>query len=183
MRVRDWQDILDDVTEGDHDPQGWRAVAGDRRAGLGEDLVLGHPDAGVFFLKTYAKNPRDLRGVGARVARRVDEEIEPVLPDREMPARFAVNRPPEDRDHAEELATRVQETVRSHAEVPEGPDAFFEDLMDAMEAPAFGPLDYEFDDRPESLDEFGSTFEEAEELLDAELDDLIEEDEVDRGFA
>ena len=67
MRVRDWQDILADVTDAGVDPDGWRAVAGDRRDGLGEDLYLGHPNAGVYALKTYAKNPTELRGVGGRV--------------------------------------------------------------------------------------------------------------------
>lgn len=183
MRIRDWQDILSEVTEGGHDPDGWRAVAGDRRRGLGEDMLLGHPAAGVFMLKTYAKNPREVRGVGARVARKVDGDIEPLLPGRDETGRFAVQRPPEDEDEAETMAKRVAATVESHAEIPEGPAEFFHDLMDAMDSPAFGPMEYAFDDRPERLDDVGETFEEAEHLLNSELDDLIDEDEVGRGFA
>lgn len=45
MRVRDWQDIVSDVVDSDADPDDWRAVAGDRASGLGEDLYLGHPGA------------------------------------------------------------------------------------------------------------------------------------------
>lgn len=183
MRVRDWQDVLSEVTDGGHEPDGWRAVAGDRASGLGEELVLGHPSAGVFLLKTYAKNPREVRGVGARVARKVDGDIEPLLPTADEAGRFAVQRPPESEDDAETMAQRVAATVESHAEIPEGPDAFFTDLMDAMESPAFGPMEYEFDSRPEKLDVADETFEEAARLLDSELDDLIEADEVDRGFA
>lgn len=183
MRIRDWNDILSDVTDGGHDPDGWRAVAGDRARGLGEDLVLGHPAAGVFMLKTYAKNPREVRGVGARVARKVDGDIEPLLPGDDATGRFAVRRRPEDEDHAKAMARRVSATVESHREVPESAEAFFHDLMDAVDAPAYGPMDYEFDTRPEALDDADATFEEAAELLDAELDDLIDEDEVGRGFA
>lgn len=183
MRVRDWQDVLDEVTDGGHDADGWRAVAGNRPGGLGEEMVLGHPAAGVFMLKTYAKNPREVRGVGARVARKVDGDIDPMLPSTEATGRFAVQRPPADEDDAETMAERVAATVESHREVPEGPTAFFEDLMDAVDSPAFGPMEYEFDSRPKALDEAGATFEEAAELLDSELDDLIEEDEVGRGFA
>ncbi|OYR81814.1 hypothetical protein DJ72_10285, partial [Halorubrum distributum] len=58
----------------------------------------------------------------------------------------------------------------------------FEDVMEAVESPAFGPMEYEFDGRPDELDELSDTFEEAEELLTGELDDLIEDDDVDRGF-
>jgi len=39
MRVRDWDDILADVASDSTDPDGWRAVAGSRREGLGEDLT------------------------------------------------------------------------------------------------------------------------------------------------
>jgi hypothetical protein len=37
-------------------------------------------------------------------------------------------------------------------------------------------------DRPEELGELSETFEEAEKLLSSELDELIEEDDVGRGF-
>jgi hypothetical protein len=52
MRVRDWDDILADVASDSTDPDGWRAVAGSRREGLGEDLYFGHPSVGVYHLKT-----------------------------------------------------------------------------------------------------------------------------------
>ncbi|WP_096389051.1 hypothetical protein [Halopenitus persicus] len=182
MRVRDWQDILQEVTEGSTDPDGWRAVAGNRRNGVGEDLFIGHPSVGVYQLKTYAKNPRELRGVGTRVARRVDDGLDPLLPAEDAAGRFAVRTPPEDEDHAKEMATRLEETLKVHAEAPTEPDHLFEDVMEAMDAPAFGPMDYEFDGRPDELDELTDEFEEAERLLSAELEDLIEDDEVGRGF-
>jgi hypothetical protein len=184
MRVRDWDDILEDVTDSGVDPDGWRAVAGDRASGVGEDFYLGHPSAGVYLMKTYAKNPMQVRGVGSRVARKVDGDIDPFLPDPdgEEGGRFAVQSPPEDEDEAEDVAKRLQETVRVHAEAPTSPEDFFSDLMDAVDSPAYGPMRYEFDDRPEELDDLAGTFEEAEELLNAELDDLVEEDEVGRGF-
>ncbi|ELY40116.1 hypothetical protein C496_12574, partial [Natronorubrum tibetense GA33] len=42
--------------------------------------------------------------------------------------------------------------------------------------------EYDQYDRPDRLEELGDRFEEADELLGAELEDLIETDEVDRGF-
>ncbi|MEF8780225.1 MAG: hypothetical protein V5A46_06075 [Haloferacaceae archaeon] len=182
MRVRDWQDILEDVASENADPDGWRAVAGRREGGVGEDFYLGHPAVGVFQLKTYAKNPRELRGVGSRVARRIDDELDPLLPDRDDGGRFAVRRPPEDEDEAERMARHLEETVKVHAEAPTTPDDFFEDVMEAVDAPAWGPMEYEFAGRPDRLDELSTTFEEAERLLEGELEDLIEEDEVGRGF-
>ena len=182
MRIRDWQDVLEDVTDANVDPDDWRAVAGDRSRGVGEDLYLAHPRAGVYVLKTYAKNPFQVRGVGTRVARRLDDEIGSFMPEEEAAGRFAVRSPPEDEDHAESQASRLEEVIKTHADAPTTPGALFEDVMDALESPAFGPMAYDGYDRPEELEELSDRFEEAEELLDAELDDLIETDEVDRGF-
>ncbi|WP_423750569.1 hypothetical protein [Salinirarus marinus] len=182
MRIRDWQDILEDVTERDSDRDGWRAVAGQRRDGVGEDLYLGHPSVGLYQLKTYAKNPYEVRGVGARVARKIDDSIDPLLPDVDHEGRFAVQTPPEDEDDAEEAARRLEETVRVHAETPTTPDDFFADVMDALDSPAFGPMAFEFADRPDELDDLVEEFDEAERLLTEELDALVEEDDVGRGF-
>ncbi|WP_254768975.1 hypothetical protein [Salinilacihabitans rarus] len=182
MRIREWQDVLEDVVGRDVDPEDWRAVAGDRAGGLGEDLYLAHPRGGVYVLKTYAKNPYEVRGVGTRVARKLDDEIGSFLPEEDAGGRFAVQSPPEDDEHAETVAKRLQTVVETHADAPTRPQDFFEDVMDALESPAFGPMEYDGYDRPDELDELADRFEEAEELLDAELDDLVETDEVDRGF-
>ena len=182
MRIREWQDILEDVTERDVDPEGWRAVAGDRADGVGEDMYLAHPAAGVFFLKTYAKNPFEVRGVGTQVARNLDDEIGSYLPRDDAGGRFAVQSPPEDEDQAESISRRLETVLETHAEAPTRPQDLFDDVMEALESPAFGPMEYDQYDRPDELERLGEQFEEADELLSTELEDLIETDEVDRGF-
>ena len=182
MRIREWQDILTAVTESKHDPEGWRAVAGDRASGIGEDMYLAHPRAGVYFLKTYAKNPFTVRGVGTKVARNLDDEIGSFLPDRDSGGRFAVQSPPEDESHAETVAKRLETVIKTHADAPTTSQDFFDDVMDAVESPAFGPMEYDQYDRPAELEALADRFEEPEALLNAELDDLIETDSVDRGF-
>ncbi|WP_255195790.1 hypothetical protein [Halorarius litoreus] len=181
MRVRDWQDILEDVVDSNADPDGWRAVSGDRRAGLGEDMFLGHPSVGVYQLKTYAKNPFEVKGVGSQVARRIDDDLDPLFP-AEGSGRFGVQSPFESEDDAKDAAKRLEEVVKTHADAPTTPDALFDDVMDALDSPAFGPMEHDQYGRPEGLDELSNTFEEAEELLNAELDDLVDDDEVGRGF-
>jgi AcrR family transcriptional regulator len=184
MRIRDWQAILEDVTDHSGDPGDWRAVAGRRSNGVGEDLYVGHPSAGLYQLKTYARNPRDLQGVGTRVARTVDGDFRDLLPTRERDdgGRFAVRQPPDDDADAEEMATRVEETLKVHAEAPTDPDDLFTDLMDALDSPAFGPMRYELSERPDELDGLAEQFPDAERLLTEELDDLVREDGIDRGF-
>lgn len=182
MKIREWQDVLEDVIQRDVDAAGWRAVAGDRASGVGEDLYLAHPRAGVFVLKTYAKNPYQVRGVGSRVARNIDDDIGSFLPSEDADGRFAVRSPPGDESTAKSQANRLETVVETHKDAPTRPQDFFDDVMDALESPAFGPMAYDGYDRPEELDELSSQFEEADGLLNAELEDLIETDEVDRGF-
>jgi hypothetical protein len=182
MRVRDWQDVLADVADEGTDAEGWRAVGGRRADGVGEDLYVGHPSVGVYLVKTYARNPYEVEGVGTRVARTVDDGLDAMFPDRSAEGRFAVRSPPEDEDRAESVARNVRETLRAHADAPTEPEHLFEDLMEAVESPAFGPMEYELADRPEPLADLAEEFADAEDLLSAELDDLVERDGVDRGF-
>ena len=182
MRVRDWQDILGDVVDSRADAGDWRAVAGDRRGGPGEDMFLGHPSVGVFQLKTFAKNPYEVQGVGARVARSVDEDLDPLFPDGDSGGRFGVNDGVDDAEEATERATELETVLEAHADAPTTPDALFEDVMGALESPAYGPMDYDMYDRPTDLDSLSGTFEEAEDVLTTELDDLIEDSDVGRGF-
>lgn len=182
MRVRDWQDIVADVVEEDADPDDWRAVGGDRANGVGEDMFLGHPAVGVFMLKTYAKNPFDVRGVGTQVARRVDGDLADLFPERDAGGRFAVQQPPEDEDDAETKARRLEEVIKAHSDAPTEPGDLFDDVMDVLDSPAFGPMEYDQYDRPDPLEDLETTFADARDVLDAELDELVEGDGVDRGF-
>lgn len=181
MRVREWSDIVGDVVESDADPADWRAVGGDRETGVGEDLYLGHPEVGLFQLKTYAKNPYEVKGVGTRVARKVDEDLAPLLP-QETNGRFAVQQPPSDEEEAESVANRLEAVVEAHADAPTTPEDFVDDMLEAMETPAYGPMEFDQYGRPSQLDDLAETFEEPEDILDAELDELVEDDEVGRAF-
>jgi hypothetical protein len=71
--------------------------------------------------------------------------------------------------------------LETHAEAPTTPRAMLEDVMDAVESPAYGPMEFDQYDRPEPVEQLSDTFEEAEQLLTAEFEELVEED-VTRGF-
>jgi len=181
MRVRDWEDIVQDVVDADSESADWRAVAGDRQAGIGEDLYLGHPTEGLFQLKTFAKNPYEVQGIGTQIARSLDEEIGSYLP-AESNGRFAVQSPPEDKSDAEKKAEKLETVLDTHSDAPTEPGDMFDDVMDVLESPAFGPMEYDQFDRPDGLDELNTTFSEAEDVLEGEFDDLLEESDVSTGF-
>jgi len=178
MRVRDWQDIIEDVMDSSADPGGWRAVGGDRASGIGEDMYIGHPSAGVYQLKTYAKNPMSVQGVGSQVARKIDDDIDPLFPEQGTGV-FGVQQGPE--DEAKEKAKNLETVLETHADAPTTPRALVEDLMDAMDSPAYGPMEFDQYDRPEGMSQLTETFEEAEQLLESEFEDVVSED-VERGF-
>ena len=54
--------------------------------------------------------------------------------------------------------------------------------MEAIDSPAYGSMEYDQYDRPDSLDELSTTFADPEEVLTSELDELIDKDNIDRGF-
>ena len=181
MRVRNWQEILEDVVDSEADPSGWRAVAGDRSEGLGEDMYLGHPGVGVYQLKTYAKNPFKVRGVGTQIARRIDDDLDPLFPE-EGEGRFGVQSPLENEREAKAAANRLEGVLEAHSEAPTTSGDLFEDVMGALDSPAYGPMDYDQYDRPSRLNDLSGEFEEAERLLNAELNELVETDETNKGF-
>lgn len=182
MRIRHWRDILDEVAEASGPSDKWTAIAGDRTDGLGEDLVLGHPRVGVYHLKTYAKNPFEVKGVGTRVARKIDDDLEEFFPTETSPARFGIKEHADDPETSKDRARSLAAVLKAHQEAPTSGEDLFVDVMEAMESPAYGPMEYDPNGRPDALDDFSDTFEEAENLLTSELDELIQADEIDRGF-
>lgn len=182
MRVREWQDIVADVAEKDVEPDDWRAVGGDRSSGPGEDLFMGHPAVGVFQLKTYSKNPYDVRGIGTQVTNDVGDDLRGLFPDANDEGRFAIQQGPADEEEAERTADRVEEVLGAHAAAPTEPGDLFDDLMGVLNSPAFGPMDYRFDDRPDPLDDLTNTFADAQTVLETEIEELITNDRVGRGF-
>jgi hypothetical protein len=181
MYVRDWDDILREVADSGVEPDGWRAVGGDRRGGIGEDLYLAHPGVGTFQLKTYARNPFEVQGLGAQIGS-VDDELAALFPsDDDSSGLFGVQQPTETPEMAERRVDRLETVLETHAEAPTTPRAMLEDVMDAVESPAYGPMEFDQYDRPEPVEQLSDTFEEAEQLLTAEFEELVEED-VTRGF-
>ncbi len=114
------------------------------------------------------------------MARRIDDDIDPLFPN-DGSGIFGVQQGPEDEDDAKEKAKNLETVLETHADAPTSPQALLEDMMDAMDSPAYGPMEFDHHDRPDQMTELTETFEEAEELLDAEFEDVIEED-VARGF-
>lgn len=136
----------------------------------------------MFQLKTHAKNPFEVQGVGTQVARRIDGDLDPFFPDRESEGRFAVQRLLVDEAEGETKATQLEEVIQAHGETPTESEHPFEDVMEVFESPVFGPIPVEQYDRPDALDNLATTFADAEVVLNTELEELVKITGVGRGF-
>lgn len=77
MKIKNRNEILKDVIkEGKKNPKNWRAVFGKDEKRFSRDYYLFNPDSGIFLLKEYEKNPFETKGIGGKIARYVDQDIE-----------------------------------------------------------------------------------------------------------
>ena len=77
MKIKTRNEILNDVIrDAKRYPKNWKAVFGKDKERLSRDYYLCNPEIGIYLLKEYQKNPFEVRGIGGKVARCLDEEID-----------------------------------------------------------------------------------------------------------
>ena len=77
MKIKSRDEILKDVIrEGKKYPKNWKAVFGKDNKNLSNDYYIFNPKIGIFLLKEYQKNPFEMKGIGGKIARHVDEDLE-----------------------------------------------------------------------------------------------------------
>ncbi len=77
MKIKTRSEILKDVIrDGKKYPKNWNAVFGKDKKSLSEDYYIFNPNIGIYLLKEYEKNPFEIKGIGGKIARHVDEDIE-----------------------------------------------------------------------------------------------------------
>jgi len=68
--------ITDIIKDGKKHPKGWNAVFGRDETRLSRDYYISHPKVGVYLLKEYNKNPFQIEGIGGKIGRRIDQDID-----------------------------------------------------------------------------------------------------------
>jgi hypothetical protein len=77
MDIKPRHEILTDIIHrAKRHPKGWTATFGQDSDTFSHDCYLFHPDIGIYLLKEYHKNPYEVKGVGSKLARRLDDDIE-----------------------------------------------------------------------------------------------------------
>lgn len=80
VKIKPRNEILNDVIrDGKNYPKDWKAVFGKDNKLLSNDYYIFNPNTGIYLLKEYEKSPFEIKGIGGKVARRIDEDIEAKL--------------------------------------------------------------------------------------------------------
>ena len=77
VKIKSRQEILNDVIhDGKKYPKDWKAVFGKNNKNLSNDYYIFNPNIGIYLLKEYEKNPYQTKGLGQKISRKIDENIE-----------------------------------------------------------------------------------------------------------
>ncbi|MCJ7571505.1 MAG: hypothetical protein MUO82_06475 [Candidatus Thermoplasmatota archaeon] len=77
MKIKNRNEILNDIIlDGKKHPRGWQAIFGQDNQRLTRDYYLMNPEIGIYYMKEYDKNPFIVKGIGSKIARKIDDEIE-----------------------------------------------------------------------------------------------------------
>ena len=77
VKIKSRHETLNDVIrDAKKYPQGWKAIFGKDKERLSKDYYIFHPNIGIYLLKEYHKNPFEVKGIGGKIARHVDDDIE-----------------------------------------------------------------------------------------------------------
>jgi len=77
MKIKNRNEVLNDIIrDGKKHPTGWNAVFGRDFKRMSQDYYLFNPEIGIYLLKEYQKNPFLIKGIGGKIARHIDDDIE-----------------------------------------------------------------------------------------------------------
>jgi hypothetical protein len=77
VQIKSRNEILTDIIkDSKKHPKGWMATFGKDRNLLSNDCYIFNPNIGIYLIKEYYKNPYQVKGVGSKIARNIDEDIE-----------------------------------------------------------------------------------------------------------
>ena len=76
MKIKSRNAIFTDIIrEGKQHPKGWNATFGNDQESFSHDCYMFHPSVGIYLIKEYDKNPYEVKGVGSKIARHIDDDI------------------------------------------------------------------------------------------------------------
>lgn len=80
MDIKSRTEILNDIIrDSKKHPKGWMATFGKNPNLLSNDCYIFNPQTGLYLIKEYHKNPYQVKGIGSKIARHIDEDIPKIM--------------------------------------------------------------------------------------------------------
>jgi len=77
MKNKPRHEVLNDILkDSKKHPKGWKAAFGRDNRLSSVDYYILNPKVGIYLLKEYHKNPYEVKGVGGKIARNINDDIE-----------------------------------------------------------------------------------------------------------
>ncbi len=77
MKIKPRSELLNDlIRDSKKKSEGWKAAFYKDSNLLSNDYYILNPNVGVYLIKEYQKNPFRIEGIGSKIARKVDEDVE-----------------------------------------------------------------------------------------------------------
>jgi len=77
VQIKSRNEILNDIIkDSKKHPKGWKAAIGKDQRTLSNDCYIFNPNVGVYLMKEYQKTPYQIKGIGSKIARNIDDDIE-----------------------------------------------------------------------------------------------------------
>jgi hypothetical protein len=77
MKNKHRNEILNDIIKDSKKyPEGWKAAFGKDKGLSSTDYYILNPNVGIYLIKEYHKNPYQVNGIGTKLARNINDEIE-----------------------------------------------------------------------------------------------------------
>jgi hypothetical protein len=80
VKIKSRSEILSDIIhDSKNHPTGWKAAIGRDHQTLSNDYYILNPEIGCYLIKEYQKNPYQKKGLGSKIARNIDDDIENII--------------------------------------------------------------------------------------------------------
>ena len=77
VKIKSRNEVLNDILkDAKKEPKNWKAVIGRDNELLSNDYYIVNQRMGIYLIKEYQKNPYEIKGIGGKIARNLDDEIE-----------------------------------------------------------------------------------------------------------
>ena len=149
-------------------PTGWKAAMGVNPLQHSQDYYVFHPNIGLYVIKEFEKNPFVRQGVGSKVSRRIDDDIEDIFVHNK--GKFGI-------------VQGDMKKVLHHLERGHKPTELFQAAMDGKDMGIRIPLRGNATSEKPVFSKIHEAMGEKRKKLDAAYDELITEEQVNASYS